>query len=133
MPLAGAVVATSRPDGSVRPEIRSAMVATQVTDAIRKALTNSGLSETADHADVVVEPSVSTRPIVQRRGNNVAPVTLIESTLIIDLTSGGTGKPIWHAVQQRPAEQASKIAVKLPEDAQRLLSAYPPKKKQAKR
>ena len=57
---------------SVRPEVKNALFATQVTDSIRKALAAKGLKETADHPDFVVDSSVMTAP-AGRRGPGPMP------------------------------------------------------------
>lgn len=117
---------------SARPEVKNALFATQMADAIRKTLAAKGLKETADHPDVVVDSSVMTAPAGRRgpgppvRGAAITPYT--DCTLVIDLNAG-PGKLVWHGVYRRPSETAAKLGETLPDDAKKLLSAYPPKKK----
>jgi hypothetical protein len=126
---------------SSRPEISNALFATQVGEAIRHALTTKGLTETPDNPDLVVDSTVvgvdysigtagRANPLPPgRRGPSFAPVSFTEGTLVIDLTTGQSKKLVWHGVYRRPRESAAKLAQKLPEDAKKLLSEYPPKKK----
>lgn len=120
---------------SIRPEVKNALFATQVTDAIRKALTAKGLRETADRPDLVVDSSVLTGPAGRsplapgRPDRSLAPGPYTDGTLVIDLTAGDPGKLVWHGVYRRPRESAAKLAQKLPDDVKKLLSDYPPKKK----
>lgn len=105
---------------SIRPEIKNPLVAGQVADAIRKTLTAKGLTEATGRPDVVVDSVVTTRPV--GRGG-------FEATLVIDLMTGTPAKPVWHGVYIRTAVTAQKLAEKLPDNASKLLSEYPPKKK----
>jgi hypothetical protein len=52
-----------------------------------------------------------------------------EGTLVIDVTTTASGKLVWHGVYQRVEDNATKLSKKLPDDAKKLLSDYPPKKK----
>jgi len=122
---------------SIRPELKNALFATQMADAVRKALTAKGLKETADHPDFVVDSSVMTHP-AGRRGSPGRPVRqvrgtagplLTEETLVIDINAGQPAKLVWHGTYRRDGETAAKLAEKLPDDAKKLLSQYPPKKK----
>lgn len=119
---------------SARPEIKNALLATQVVDAIRAALATRGLRETTDRPDLFVDPSVLTLPAGRgaspwgRLGRGPAPAPLTDGTLVIDLTTP-TGSLVWHGVYRRPADKATTLAQKLPEDAKKLISNYPPKKK----
>lgn len=108
---------------SLRPEIKNALLAAQVTDVVRTALTNKGLTATTERSDVVVDSRVTTR----RGGPGVA--SGFEGTLVIDVTTTASGKLVWHGVYQRVEDNATKLSKKLPDDAKKLLSDYPPKKK----
>src|SRR5262245_9215605 len=75
---------------SIRPEITNALFAAQVTDVVRTALTNKGLTSTTDRPDLVVDASVTTRPIGRgspRRGGPGVASGGFEGTLVIDLTT----------------------------------------------
>jgi hypothetical protein len=126
---------------SSRPELSNALFATQVGEAIRTVLTAKGLTETPDRADLLVDSSVTgvdysigsagrANPLPPGRPTpSFAPVSFTEGTLVIDLTAGQSSKLVWHGVYRRPRDSAAKLAQKLPDDAKKLLSEYPPKKK----
>lgn len=126
---------------SSRPELSNALFARQIGDAVRQALVTKGLKEKSDHPDVVVETDVTGIDYVigtAGRANpqppnappsRFGPVAFTEGTLVVDLMMGEPGKLIWHGVYRRPRESAAKLAEKMPEDATKLLSEYPPKKK----
>jgi uncharacterized protein DUF4136 len=126
---------------SSRPELGNALFAMQVHDAIRDALAAKGLKETSTGPQLVVESSVTgidysvgpagrANPIPPgRAAPSFAPVSFTEGTLVIDLKAADSGKLVWHGVYRRPKDSAGKLAEKLPGDARKLLSEFPPKKK----
>lgn len=126
---------------SSRPELDNALFAMQIRDGIRAALSAKGLSETAARPQLVVESTVTgidysvgpagrANPIAPgRAAPSFAPVSFTEGTLVIDLKAGDSGKLVWHGVYRRPKDKAAKLAEKLPGDAKKLLSEFPPKKK----
>ena len=138
-------------DGKVdssRPELNNSLVLSKIKDAIRAALTSRGLKETSDRPDVSVDFNVSdtefsvgpfgvARPIGPSRGRGGAgrdpqstdPVAFIEGSLVIDLNAGEPGTLIWRGVYRDNEKNNTKFAQKLPDDARKLLSEYPPKKK----
>lgn len=126
---------------SSRPELNNALFAMQVRDAIREALAAKGMTEAADRPHLVVDSTVTgvdysigpagrANPIPPgRAAPSFAPVSFTEGTLVIDLKTTESGKLLWHGVYRRPRDSAGKLAQKLPSDAKKLLSEYPPKKK----
>jgi len=126
---------------SSRPELDNALFAMQVHDAIRDALTAKGLKETATRPQLVVDSTVTgmdysvgpagrANPIPPgRAAPSFAPVSFTEGTLVIDVKTADSGKLVWHGVYRRPKDTAGKLAEKLPGDAKKLLSEFPPKKK----
>ena len=126
---------------SSRPELDNALFAMQVHDAIRDALTAKGLMETATRPQLVAESTVTgidysvgpagrANPIPPgRAAPSFAPVSFTAGTLVIDLKAADSGKLLWHGVYRRPKDSAGKLAQKLPGDAKKLLSEFPPKKK----
>src|SRR5262245_6056475 len=126
---------------SSRPELDNALFAMQVHDAIRDALTAKGLKETATRPQLVVDSTVTgmdysvgpagrANPIPPgRAAPRFAPVSFTEGTLVIDVKTADSGKLVWHGVYRRPKDSAGKLAQKLPGDAKKLLSEFPPKKR----
>ena len=104
-----AVLEPRRP--SLKPELDAALLAARVSDVAREALRAKGLTETADFPDVIVECRVT------------------EFTLVIDLTTGPPARLVWHGVYRRSNHNTAKLAKRLPGEAKKLLSSYPPKKK----
>jgi hypothetical protein len=103
--------AVQEPRPSLKPELDAARLAARVSDVARQALRAKGLIETSEFPDVIVECRVT------------------EFTLVIDLTTGPPAKLVWHGVYRRSNRSPSKLAARLPGEAKKLLSAYPPKKK----
>jgi hypothetical protein len=56
-------------------------------------------------------------------------VSFTEGTLVIDLKAPDSGKLVWHGVYRRPKDSAGNLAEKLPADAKKLLSEFPPRKR----
>ena len=135
---------------SARSELNNAIVQTKVTDAIRAALASRGLKETSSRPDVVVEFRVShvdysvgpfgvARPISPGRGGrgrgresdpqSTDPVGFVEGMLVIDLNAGDSGTLVWRGVFRDTEKTTFALSGKLPGDAKKLLSEYPPKRK----
>lgn len=126
---------------SPQPELSNTLFASQIGNAIRKTLVAKGLTENADLPDVTVESTVTGIDYVigtAGRANpqppnappsRFGPVAFTDGTLVVDLMAGRSTKLIWHGVYRRTRESAARLAEKLPDDAAKLLSVYPPKKK----
>lgn len=144
---------------SGRPELNNALVLKKIGDSIRAVLTSRGLKETADRPDVVVEfgasgldysvgPGGRASAIGASRGDDRGRgrgerggergvrdnqssqhVDFSEGTLVIDLTAPAPGGLVWRGVYHDNEKNSTKLAKKFPDDAKKLLSAYPPKKK----
>jgi hypothetical protein len=136
---------------SDRPELNNPLVLSKVTDTIRTLLTAKGLRETPDRPDVVVEFTVtgqdySVGPFGRasrieggrggrggsRRGGDpqsAQPVAFIEGVLVLDVIDRESGLLVWRGVYRDSERDNARFARKLPDDARKLLSEYPPKKK----
>jgi len=120
-------------DGKVdsrRPEINSQLTLKAVGDAIRSELSLKGMTETQQNADLAVTFSISSLPLrggTGPRGNRGAEG--FRGTFAIDVTSRSSNLLVWRGVYTDDESTAAKLAGRLPSDAKRLLSEYPPKKK----
>jgi uncharacterized protein DUF4136 len=117
--------ATSR-----KAEINSTLLLTKIQDAIRTGLSAKGMKETPDGPDLIVTFSLGEqgqRGVVGRGIRNTRVITTSEGTLVIEMTSGKN--LVWHATYVDSEGDAAKLAKKLPDDAKKLMSEYPPKKK----
>lgn len=66
------------------------------------------------------------------RGHMTAPIGTIPVTLgavALDLTTREPAKLVPHGVYRRPRDSAAKLAQKLPDEAKKLVSDYPSKRK----
>jgi hypothetical protein len=118
--------ATSR-----KAEINNTVLLTKIQDAIRKGLSSKGMKDTPNRPDLIVTFSLAEqgqRGVVGRGMRNAQVITTSEGLLVIDMTSG-TGL-VWHGIYTDDEGDAAKLARKLPDDAKKLISEYPPKKKQ---
>lgn len=134
---------------SQKPELNNRLFVQKVEAAIRAALTGKGLKETADRPDVFVGFSVAgldystverhpaTRipdgPGGQRgyvvEGTGPESVLSSEGTLVIDMTASPSGTLLWRGTYRDEESGGPTLARKLPGDARKLLSEYPPRKK----
>ena len=62
-------------------------------------------------------------------GTGPQPVLYSEGTLIISMTTGQASRLVWYGTYRDEERSGPKVAQKLPGDAKKLLSEYPPKKK----
>ncbi len=129
-----------------KPEIDNRLFLQRMQDNIRAELTAKGLKETAEHPDLAVTFHVTDADYatVERR----EPVRIPDSTtargfvipggpetqlftagtLVIDLTDSA-GTLVWRGTWHERQGSAPKLSSKLSEDARKLLSDYPPKRK----
>jgi hypothetical protein len=117
--------ATSR-----RAEINSQVLLTKIQDAIRTGLVAKGLKETQDHPDLIVTFSLGEqgqRGTVGRGISNMQVISTSEGTLVVEMTSG-TGL-VWFGTYTDSEPDAARLAKRVPDDAKKLVSEYPPKKK----
>jgi hypothetical protein len=80
------------------------------------------------------------RPIEPARGGgrrgratdpqSTNPVGFVEGVLVIDMIAGTPGTLVWRGVYRDNEKSSAKFSDKLPGDARKLLSEYPPKRKQ---
>jgi hypothetical protein len=117
-----------------KPELDNPLFVKKLGRAIIAALTAKRLTETTGSADLLLDFTItgkdfghSIRPF--RVGSRV-PVRFTEGTLVIDLSTPNDQSPVWRGVYKDAEETGSKLVQRLPEDAKKLLSEYPPKKRQ---
>lgn len=134
---------------SQKPELNNPLFAKKLGEAIRAELLAKGLKETADRPDVYVDYSIAGldyslvvnrpasrgpdgpngRPGVVIQGAGPQPVRFTEGTLTVEMNIREPGTLIWRGQYRDEERNGSKLAQKLPVDAKKLLSDYPPKKK----
>jgi hypothetical protein len=134
---------------SQKPELNNRLFVQKLGEAIRAELTARGLKETADRPDLFVDFSIAgmdystverqpaTRipdgPGGQRgyvvEGTGPQPVLSSEGTLVIDMTTTQPSVLVWRGTYRDQESSGPKLAQKLPGDAKKILSGYPPKKK----
>ena len=117
--------ATSR-----KAEINNALLLTKIQDAIRAGLSSRGVKETPDRPDLVVTFSLGEqgqRGVVGRGIRDMRVITTSEGTLVIEMTNGKS--LVWHGTYTDGEGDAARLARKLPDDAKKLMSEYPPKRK----
>ena len=106
-----------------RPEIDNDLIFRKVEDAIRKALVAKGLRESATQSDLTIGFVLGEdRP-------NGPSVIFNRGTLVIDLTARDGDRMVWQGVYTDTTNNPAKVAERLPGYVEKLLSAYPPKKK----
>ena len=102
-----------------------------IKDAIRSVLSAKGMKETLESADLIVYFRIE----VEMKGKEypgdfgLGHPEFTMRMVVIDLTLPTTNNTIWHGAYVENEESPSKIEKKLPDDARKLLSEYPPKKK----
>lgn len=108
---------------TTRPELNNRLIFKKVADAIRAELLAKGLKESADVPDVFVGFSIGEdRP-------NGPSVIFNQGTLLIDVTTRESPKLVWQGVYTDDKGSPAKVADKLTSSVEKLLSAYPPKKR----
>jgi hypothetical protein len=132
---------------SPKPELNNRLFGLKLTEAIRSELLAKGLKESRESPDVFIDFSITGRDLsVVERGVDVRmptmrgmpgvvipsggpqAVLLTEGALVIDMKDPG-GKLLWRGTHRNEENRSPKLAQKLPADAKKLLSQYPPKKK----
>jgi hypothetical protein len=142
---------------SARQELNNAIVLEKITDAVRTSLLSKGLIADAAHPDVIIEftasgvdynigPGGIANPINASRGDRggsrgaLGPngtgergrVDFSVGTLVVDIKVVKNMQPsalIWRGVYHANEKNSAKLGQKFPEDAKKLLSEYPGKKK----
>jgi hypothetical protein len=133
---------------SEKPELNNRLFVQAVEDRIRATLTTKRLKEVAELPDVFVDFSVAGADYTitggqrgtripggpGRRGGVVFPGTgprpelFTEGTLVIDMTMRSSGRLVWRGIYRDEERSGPTLARKLPDDARKLLSEYPPGK-----
>ena len=111
-------------------ELNNKLTLKTIEDAIRLGLSSKGLKETANGADLIVSFNLT------ESGQRGAPppgergaVHLSAGILVVDMTKRDTNSLIWHGIYSDTEESPARLAKRLPGDARKLVSEYPPKKK----
>jgi hypothetical protein len=115
---------------SRKAELNNALFLKTIEDAIRSSLSARGLKEVADQSDVVVTFRLAEqgqRGVVGTGIRNMRVIQTSEGTLVIEMTNDN--KLVWQGTYTDDEGDAAKLAKKLPDDAKKLISQYPPKKK----
>jgi len=112
-------------------EINNKLTLKAIEDSIRATLIAGGLKEAADRPNLIVSFSLAEegqRGVVGRGIRNAQVVSTSEGTLVIDMTSPAASAPVWHGIYTDDEDNAARLAKKLPGDAKKLLSEFPPKR-----
>ena len=108
---------------TTRPELNNKLIFKKIEDAIRAQLSAKGMAEAQNRPDVVVGFSVG-------EDKPHGPSVIFDhGTLVIEMTKRDGNNLIWQGVYTDDKSTPAKLAEKLPNDVQKLLSEYPPKKK----
>ena len=115
---------------SPRPELDNPLFLKKLGSTIRAALTERGLKETPDPADLLVDFSVAGEDFSMSapppmRGAGPQPLRFTQGTLEITLTKPGEKEPIWRGIYRDDESTGSTLMLKLPEDAKKLIARYP--------
>jgi hypothetical protein len=132
---------------SAKPELNNRLFRQRLEDAIRAELSSRGLQESST-PDVFIDVSLSGAdissiernpgqrfpgrrgmPAVVIPGSGPQPELSTEGTLVIDLVAAGSDTVVWRGTYRDEESSAPTLSRKLSEDARKLLSEYPPKKK----
>lgn len=129
---------------SPRPELDNSLFIKKLERTIEEAFAGKGLREADNIPDLFVDFKVTGEDVnTTRRGNplpalpgsgmrgrSTGPETVryTTATLIIDLVRPGDPMPVWRGVYRDEEKTGSKLVLKLPEDAKKLIERYPPKK-----
>lgn len=111
---------------SPRPELNNTLVLKKIGDGIRAELISKGLKETLNNPDIIVDYSVTGEDFAAQRGG---PAESSEGTLVVDMLKRDSRELIWRGVYRDSERSNAKLGQKLPGDAKKLLSEYPPKQK----
>jgi hypothetical protein len=138
---------------SSRQELNNSIVLKKITETIRTELLSKGLMEVSAQPDVIVEftasgvdynigPGGIANPINASRGDpggrggrgpagagERGPVDFSVGTLVLDVNATQPSRLIWRGVYHDNEKNSSKLGEKFPEDAKKLLSEYPGKRK----
>jgi hypothetical protein len=117
-----------------RPDLNNALFLKSLGETIRGELKARGLTENIDRPDVVVDYRISGSDIdiVEHNPGIRGQRGLIrypQGTLAIDITIRDSNLLIWQALYRDVEDNATRLSRKLPQDAKKLLSQYPPRKK----
>lgn len=113
---------------SERPELDNRLFEKKLGNAIRTALLERGLKEVSSNPDLIVDYSVTSEDVATTaRGNRAGPVPVRYTVgmLVIDMFKLGVPAPVWRGVYRDDESTGSRLVVKLPEDARKLIAKYP--------
>jgi hypothetical protein len=125
-----------------RPELNNTLFLKRFGETIRGELQAKGLREVPDQPDIYVDyriggseiNTVERSPGIRVRGQVLAgtgpqSIRYPQGTLFIDLTARESNLLIWLAHYRDDEDNATRLSQRLPQDAKKLLSEYPPRKK----
>jgi hypothetical protein len=113
---------------SERPELDNRLFEKKLGNTIRAALVERGLKEVQSNPDLIIDYSVTNEDVATTaRGNGAGPqpVRYTVGMLVIDMFRLGVPTPVWRGVYRDDERTGSKLVVKLPEDAKKLIAKYP--------
>jgi hypothetical protein len=118
---------------SPRPELANSLFEKKLRSAIRAALVERGLKAVDKDPDLNVDFAIlgqdfNTSVRGGMRGMGPQPYRYTAGMLTIDMFRAGEDKPVFHGVYLDDEETGSKLVVRLPEDAKKLIDRYPRRK-----
>jgi hypothetical protein len=102
---------------SQRPEFRNKHALNEIQSAIRADLLAKGLKEISDRPDLIVTFRVTERP----KGGGLS-----FGSLVIEMTRRTADSPVWRGYSE-DSRTIEELMKRLPDEARKLLSEYPPK------
>ena len=124
---------------SKNPSLNNDIVRKNLETAIRKHLTDKGLTESSSQADLTISYSLGSANRTERerfpasrggpRGGRRVPYRYTEGTLTIDMRDPRRQELVWRAVAVADEQDPNKIQAKLDAMVKKSFDKYPPKKK----
>jgi len=115
---------------SARPELDNPLFMKRLGRAIHDAMIAQGFKEDIAKPDLRVTFSMKGEEVnTTQRGMGAGPVPVRYSigTLQIEATRPGETSPVWRGIYKDDESTGSKLVVKLPEDAKKLIEKFPRK------
>ena len=134
---------------SQKYEFNNRLFLKKVAQIVRADLLKKGLEENAANPDLLIDFNISTRDystVESQRGYRVPdgpggqrgyvvegtgpqPKLFNEATISLDFTVRAKNAPVWRGTYRDEEDSVSKLARTVPVDVEKLLTEYPPKKK----
>jgi hypothetical protein len=123
---------------SKNPALNSELVQRKIEADIVQGLTEKGLTQTDNHADLNARYMFGSARKIELEsypagwrgwGTHVVRVPYNEGTLVIDLRDAGTHSLVWRGIASEEKKDSNQIEGKLDDMVKKTLKKYPPKQK----